>query len=205
MNFYIMWLIPPISALIGWITNYIAVRMIFRPRKPVTLLGIKIWGLIPKRKSDFARRIGETVESELISHQDIHKVVNSPEFHEQILRSIIDAIEKFIERKLGSNPILSLMLSGEVAGVIKNMVKDELREILPGFMETMFEKVEGKLDFKEIVRNKIEEYDFIKLEQIIYKIASRELRSIEILGGILGFIVGIVQVGIIIISSKSFF
>jgi uncharacterized membrane protein YheB (UPF0754 family) len=205
MNFYIMWLIPPISALIGWITNYIAVRMIFRPRKPVTLLGIKIWGLIPKRKSDFARRIGETVESELISHQDIHKVVNSPEFHEQILRSIIDAIEKFIERKLGSNPILSLMLSGEVAGVIKDMVKDELREILPGFMETMFEKVEGKLDFKEIVRNKIEEYDFIKLEQLIYKIASRELRSIEILGGILGLIVGIVQVGIIIISSKSLF
>lgn len=205
MNFYIIWFIPPISALIGWITNYIAVKMIFRPRKPITLFGIKIWGLIPKRKSDFARRIGETVESELISHQDIHKVVNSPEFHEQILSSIIDAIEKFIERKLGSNPIISMVLSGEVAGVIKEMVKDELREILPDFMETMFEKVEGKLDFKEIVRKKIEEYDFIKLEQIIYKIASRELRYIEVFGGILGFIVGLAQVGIIIISSKSLF
>ena len=69
----------------------------------------------------------------------------------------------------------------------------------------MFEKVEGKLDFKEIVRKKIEEYDFIKLEQIIYKIASRELRYIEVFGGILGFIVGLAQVGIIIVGSKSLF
>jgi uncharacterized membrane protein YheB (UPF0754 family) len=205
MNIYIIWLIPPISALIGWITNYIAVKMIFRPRKPFNILGIKIWGLIPKRKSDLARKIGETVETELISHQDIHKVVNSPEFHEQILISIINAIEKFIEKKLGSNPIISIMLSGEIAGLIKELVKDELRGILPDFMENMFEKVEGKLDFKEIVRKKIEEYDFIKLEQIIYKIASRELRYIEVFGGILGFIIGLAQVGIIIISSKSLF
>jgi len=205
MNFYIIWLIPPISALIGWITNRIAVRMIFRPRKPFSILGIKIWGLIPKRKSDLAKKIGETVESELISHQDIHKVVNSYEFHEEIISSIIKAIEKFIERKLGANPIISIMMSGEVAGVIKELVKDELRGILPDFMETMFENLEGRLDFKEIVRKKIEEFDFIKLEQIIYKIASKELRAIEVFGGVLGFIVGLVQVGILLLSGYALF
>ena len=65
--------------------------------------------------------------------------------------------------------------------------------------------IEGKLDFKEIVRKKIEEFDLSKLEQIIYKIASKELRSIEIFGGILGFCVGLVQVVIILIASGSLF
>jgi uncharacterized membrane protein YheB (UPF0754 family) len=205
MNIIVLWIIPPISALIGWITNYIAVKMIFRPKEPVSFLGIKIWGLIPKRKSDLAKKIGETVEKELVSHQDIHRIVNTTEFHEEILRSIIDTIGKFIEQKLGANPIISLMLNGEIATQIKEIVKDELRGILPDFMEDMFQKIEGKLDFKEIVRKKIVEFDLSKLEQIIYNIASKELRSIEIFGGILGFGVGLVQVVIILIANRSLF
>jgi len=205
MNIYTITLIPLISALIGWVTNYLAVKMIFRPGEPFHFLGLKIQGLIPKRKSELARKIGETIEKELISHQDIHTVINSELFHEEILQSIVEAIEKFIEQKLGSNPLLSMMLSGEIAAQVKKMVKHELRAMLPDFMEKMFEKVEERLDFKEIVRKKIEEFDFIRLEHIIYKIAARELRAIEIVGGILGFIIGLVQVVIIIISSNSLF
>ena len=203
MNSVVLWIIPPVSALIGWITNYIAVKMIFRPKEPVSVLGLKIWGLIPKRKSDLARKIGETVEKELISHQDLHKIVNTGEFHEEVLRSVVDAIEKFIEQKLGTNPIVSLMLNGDIAGQIKEIVKDELREMLPEFIEKIFQKMEDRLDFKEIVRSKIEGFDLSRLERIIYNIAAKELRSIEIFGGILGFVVGLVQVVIILIANRS--
>jgi uncharacterized membrane protein YheB (UPF0754 family) len=66
-------------------------------------------------------------------------------------------------------------------------------------MESMFEKMEEKIDLKEIVRKKIEGFDLIKLEQIIYGIASRELKAIELWGGVLGFLVGIIQVFLILI------
>ncbi len=201
MNIAVLWIIPPISAFIGWLTNFIAVKMIFRPKKPVTILGIKIWGLIPKRKSDLARKIGETVETELISHQDIHRVVNTDAFREEILSAIVVAVERFIEQKLGSNPLIAMMMSGEVATQIKESVKDELRGILPEFMENMFAKMEEKIDFKEIVRTKIEEFDLGKLESIVYKIAAKELQAIEIFGGVLGFVVGCVQVGIIVVGN----
>ncbi len=201
MNFYIICLIPPLSAAIGWVTNYIAVKMIFRPRKPVNILGVKVWGLIPKRKSDLAEKIGQTVEHELISHQDIHQAVNSPEFHEEILTSILDAIDRFIEQKLGTNPIIAMMLSGETAMQIRNMIKHEVRGILPDFMENIFEKVEERLNFKEIVRNKIEQFDISKLEQIVYNIAAKELRSIEVFGAVLGFIIGLVQVAIVLVGN----
>ncbi len=203
MKFSIVYLmIPLISALIGWITNFIAVKMIFRPHAPVSVFGIVFWGLIPKRKSALAKKIGETVEHELISHQDIHTVVNTPAFHEEILRSVMLAIDRFIEQKLGSSPIVSLILSNEATGVIKEMIKNELRGMLPGFMEDIFEKVEHRLDFKEIVQKKIEQFDMIKLENIVYKIAAKELHAIEILGGVLGFIVGLIQVGILILGNN---
>ncbi len=205
MNIYLLWLIPPISSLIGWITNFIAVKMIFRPRKPIVFLGIKIWGLIPKRKSDLAKKIGETVEKELISHQDIYNAVNTKEFHEEILETILIAIDKFISEKLGNNPLIAMMLSGDALTSIKEMLKGELHKMLPDLMESMFEKIENKIDFKDIVQKKIEEFDLLKLEQIIYNIAAKELRAIEIFGGILGFAVGIIQIVIISIGNGSLF
>lgn len=196
----IIYIIPFISALIGWFTNYLAVKMIFRPKEEINILGIKIQGLIPKRKHDLAEKIGETVEKELISHQDIHDAVNTEDFREEILNSVMTAIDKFINEKLGSNPIVAMMLSGDAATSIKDMLKGELRGILPDMMENMFEKVESRLNFKEIVKGKIDDFELDKLEQIIYNIAAKELKAIEILGGVLGFIIGIAQVGIVLIS-----
>lgn len=197
MNIYTLLSIPLLSAFIGWVTNYIAVKMIFRPRIPIRFMGISIWGLIPKRKSDLARKIGETVEHELISHQDIHQVVNTASFHEEILNSIMKSIDSFIMQKLGSNPIVARVIGGEIATQIKELVKNELRTLLPDFMENMFEKVEQRLDFKEIVRTKIELFDIIKLEKIIYNIASRELRAIEVFGGVIGFAIGCFQIALV--------
>ncbi|MCL6583108.1 MAG: DUF445 family protein [bacterium] len=53
--------IPFISALIGWFTNYLAVRMIFHPYQPLGLGPLKIQGLVPKRREELAISIGKTV------------------------------------------------------------------------------------------------------------------------------------------------
>ncbi len=199
-NILLLFLIPIISAFIGWLTNTIAVRMIFRPRKAVRILGIEIIGLIPKRRGDLARKIGETVEKELISHKDIHTVVSSPAFQADILDAIMGRVDDFISDNLGLIPMVSLFLDGDAMKGIKARLRQELESMIPGMIENMFEKVESKLDFKEIIREKIEGFDLSRLETIIYSIASRELKAIEIFGGVLGFIVGLVQVAIVALS-----
>src|SRR3989338_4570246 len=53
--------IPPIAgAIIGWFTNYVAIKMLFRPYRPVNLLGYKLQGLIPKRRKEIAAGIAKT-------------------------------------------------------------------------------------------------------------------------------------------------
>jgi uncharacterized membrane protein YheB (UPF0754 family) len=192
-SIYTFTIIPVISALIGWFTNWLAVKMIFRPRKPIRFTFITFHGLIPKRKTELARKIGETVEKELISHQDIHAVVTSEAFREQILEALMEKIEKFITDNFGSNPFIAMILSGETASRIKDMIRSELGNSLPGVLEELFEKVESKLDFKEIIRTKIEAFDLTKFEKIVESIAAKELKAIEVLGGVLGFIIGLGQ------------
>ena len=192
--------IPIISALIGWVTNYLAVKMIFRPRKEIRILGIPIIGLIPKRRTDLARKIGETVEKELISHKDIQNIVGSAEFRTEALQTIRTKIDEFFTSTLAANPLLALVVSSDMQNRVKDRLIEELERGMPNLIEGLMQKIETRMDFKEIVREKVEGFELNRLEEIVYAIAARELKAIELFGGVLGFVVGLVQVGILTIG-----
>ena len=193
--------IPVITALIGWITNYIAVKMIFRPRKEVRFFFIRITGLIPKRKTDLAIKIAETIEKELISHRDIRVILQSEDFHLQMGRVVKKRIEDFIEEKLAANTLLSIFMTPEISGRLTDMLMDELQKEIPSLIDSLFESVEKKIDFRAIIREKIDGFDLIRLESIIYAIAAKELKAIEVFGGVLGFFIGLVQLAIVVIGN----
>ena len=193
--------LPVITALIGWITNYIAVKMIFRPRREIRFFGIRVIGLIPKRKADLALKIAETIEKELISHRDIREILQSEDFHLHTGQVVKKRIEHFIDEKCADNPLLSLFVTPEVSERLTDLLMDELQKEIPGLIDSLFESVEKKIDFRRIIHQKIEGFDLIRLESIIYAIASRELKAIEIFGGILGFIVGMVQLLILVLGN----
>ncbi len=67
-----------LAALIGYITNYIAVKMLFRPYRPVRIGSRTLPftpGVIPKNKSRIARACGAAVEGSLFSQEDIRNAM----------------------------------------------------------------------------------------------------------------------------------
>ncbi len=200
MQIILYCLIPVISAFIGWVTNYLAVKMIFRPRKEIRILGFRFIGLIPKRKSDLALKIAQTVETELISHRDIRAIIQTEEFHLQIGSVIRSKIDSLIQSKLASNPLLAMFVTPDVIAKLSDILMDELNKEIPAVIDSLFQTVESKIDFQKIIKDKIESFNLTKLESIIYSIASKELKAIEILGGVLGFTVGLVQLIMILIG-----
>ena len=59
-----IYVIPFISAFIGWFTNWIAIKMLFHPREPKRFLFMTIQGIFPKRQQQFAQKLGATVANE---------------------------------------------------------------------------------------------------------------------------------------------
>jgi uncharacterized membrane protein YheB (UPF0754 family) len=195
--------LPIIAGLIGWITNYIAVKMIFRPRREIRFAGIRIIGLIPKRKHDLAIKIAETIEKELISHKDIREILQSEDFHLHAGDMIRKKIDDFIGEKLAANTLLAMFIPSELSGKFSDMIMEELQKELPDLIDTLFASVENKIDFRNIIQNKIDGFDLSKLESIIYAIAAKELKAIEVLGGVLGFIVGLIQLLIVLLGNSN--
>jgi uncharacterized membrane protein YheB (UPF0754 family) len=191
--------IPVISAFIGYVTNYIAVLMLFRPHAPRRCLGITLHGLVPRRQKEIAASLGAMIERDLLSHEDIQAALASAETTVEATAFLNEQIDLFIQNLAAQNPMIGMFVQGPLLEQVKGMLATQMSQKFPEFMGRVVEKVEDRLDVSEIVRTKIERFDLSKLESIIYEVSSRELKTIEVLSGVLGFLVGLGQVAIMVL------
>ena len=76
-----------VGGIIGYITNWLAIKMLFRPHKEIRILGVKLPftpGLIPKESRRVAKSIGATVGENLLSPKVVTDALSKPENSENI-------------------------------------------------------------------------------------------------------------------------
>ncbi len=187
-----------IGALIGWLTNVIAIKLLFRPMNPIGITGTPfvIQGLIPKRKAEIAKSIGEVISEELISMEAIVDQVIVDMDKKQIVDMIKEKILLVANEKMPA--IIPSMFKGLILQNIDTMITDNGEAIVVELGEKLSHMAITSIDISKMVEDKINAYDFIKIEEMTLKIASTELKSIEILGGVLGFLIGLLQ-GLIVL------
>jgi len=197
----IYFLIPLISAFIGWITNLVAIKMLFHPRQPVKLLFFTLQGIFPKRQRQFAEKLGKLVADELLSFEDISEKLSNPDRIRGMLPSIADQMDHFLREKLPDTmPVLSMFIGDNTIEKIKGVFMSEMELLLPQLIRQYVDSHQNDLDLEKIVTGKVSGFSSDKLEEILNSIMKKEFRFVEIIGGVLGFIIGIIQVLITIWS-----
>ena len=186
-----------IGGLIGYITNVIAIKLIFRPINPIKIpiLNIEIIGMIPKRKTEIATNIAKVVEEQFISVDEITDNIITEQDKQHIIDYIKVRVKLILSEKM---TLIPSTIRNLVQNYVSEIIEDEIREGIDELSEEMIIKTKNRINIKEIIENKINELDLYELETIILQIVKNELRHCEVLGLILGFFIGIVQ-GIITI------
>ncbi|MDB1923589.1 DUF445 family protein [Clostridium tertium] len=196
-NFITILILTIVGGLIGWITNILAIKLLFRPIKPVKIpiLNIEILGLIPKRKNEIAANIGEVISNELLSMDDILDQALNNSNGENFNSYITDKIKNIINEKLNIIPMPFRMMA---APYIDEILNKEVPNAVDEIRVDLLDKAKENVNIQEIVEEKINQLDLEKLEDIIIKVAKKELKHIEILGLVLGAIIGVLQ-GVLVI------
>lgn len=188
-------LIPFISAFIGWFTNWIAIKMLFHPREPKKILGFTFHGIFPKRQKQFAEKLGKLVSEELLSFQDIEQKIINPENLEKLMPYIEQHIDNFLRVKLAEKmPVISMFIGEKTIQELKTVFTAELQQLFPMIMKNYMGQLQKDLDLEKIVIEKVAGFSSDKLEQVLTSIMSKEFRFVEMLGGVLGFLIGLLQV-----------
>lgn len=191
--------LPLITALIGWVTNYIAIKMLFHPRNPRKVMFFTLQGILPRRQADIAVQLGRIVGTELLSSEDLIEQLTN-ERSRAVYNEFIDKqSEKFIRDRLHKVvPISGLLLRSTALAKLKAAFADELIEQLPSLVENLTTPKAGALDIQQLVEDRVRAFSTDRLEKILYDILANEFRFIEILGAVLGFIIGALQLAFIL-------
>ncbi|WP_346888973.1 DUF445 family protein [Clostridium sp. UBA1056] len=189
-----------VGGVIGWVTNILAIKLMFRPINPIKIpiINFEIVGLIPKRKNEIAKNIGEVVAKELLSIDDIINSAITEDDKIMFSQLVKNKIRKLVAEKMDFVPApFRMMAQAPIDNIIEQEVDGALKEI----EGEVIGHIKNRVDIEKLVAEKINDLDLQELERIIVSVAKKELKHIEVLGFILGAAIGIVQ-GLVVMLIK---
>ncbi|HAK42692.1 MAG TPA: DUF445 domain-containing protein [Clostridium sp.] len=189
-----------VGGVIGWVTNILAIKLMFRPINPIKIpiINFEIVGLIPKRKNEIAKNIGEVVAKELLSIDDIINSAITEDDKIMFSQLVKNKIRKLVAEKMDFVPAPFRMMA---QAPIDNIIEQEVDGALEEIEGEVIDHIKNRVDIEKLVAEKINDLDLQELERIIVSVAKKELKHIEVLGFILGAAIGIVQ-GLVVMVFK---
>jgi len=195
-----LYAIPFISAAIGYVTNFLAIKMLFYPREPVNLLFFKVQGIFPKRKSTLARRMARLVSEELLSMDQLKEEIDRQATQGQIKEAIEEEVDRYLQEKItGINPLLQTLISEHRRLKLRDKICGEIENFIPRITHQFFNRLD-MVNLENMVYEQVASFTSDKLENMMMSVIQKELRFIELAGAFLGFIIGVVQVLLLIQS-----
>ena len=188
------YLLPIIGALIGWGTNFIAIKMLFHPHNEVRFLCFTFQGVIPKRQRELAKKIGEVISQELLSASDITEIISRKALSPEALDAISQHIERAIANRLPSIiPSIAMVLQPRLALKIRKALTQDAQALVAQLVERLSTDIKSDLKIHVMIEEKIAGFSIKSLETLTISVMKQELRFIEWVGAVLGGLTGVAQ------------
>ena len=186
-----------ISGFIGWVTNWIAIKMLFHPREHIKLFGLTIQGIFPKNQSQFAQKLGKLVSGEFLSFSDIEQKISEPGNIQKMMPLIEQHVDTFLNKRLSEQlPMISMFLGDKTIAKLKATFMQEIEAILPAVMRSYAGELRTDLDLEGIITEKVSRFSSDRLEELLYQIMAKEFRFVEWVGAFIGLLIGLIQVAL---------
>jgi uncharacterized membrane protein YheB (UPF0754 family) len=188
-------LVPVISAGVGWIIYRVAIWLLFRPREPHNLLGIKIQGFFPKKQQQLSEQLGRLAAREFFSFGDIARRVADPANVQKIMPQVEEHIDLFLRVRLPAQmPVISMFIGDKTISELKTVFTAEMETLFPVVMNGYMNTLQEDLDLEKLIAEKLAGLSSRQLEQALRSVMKRQFRLLELAGAVLGLVVGIIAV-----------
>lgn len=190
---WVVWTWPLVGGVIGWFTNAVAIRMIFHPRRAVRipLVGWTFQGLLPRRRADLARSLGEVVQDRLMPVDGVIQQLDLAALKGDMQQTLAAHVRQRFDDQWPR--FLPNGLRQAVEPYLTDWVLREASLLFDRLSAETEAKLREKLQLGRVVEEQVLNLNLVELEALVQKLAHRELRHIEWLGALLGFLIGLVQ------------
>ncbi len=187
---------PLIGGGIGWLTNAIAIWMLFHPYREYRVFGLKLPftpGLIPSRINELAESISKVIAKYLFTQKDWIFLIDSMELDDKAVDEILSKIKSLTGLRILKFPFFSTLKQA-----IKEAIRNELKRIIGKELRKIIlkasEQIHIEASIERLIQQKIvAEFQPEQVERIIRQLCKTELQYIMLFGGILGVVIGLIQ------------
>ncbi len=189
------WVLPAMGLLVGWATNFLALRLIFSPLRPITLPGVSIQGLFLKRQDEVSEAYARLITEKIVNTSNIMEAIFQGPTTDRIVEIIDAQVRSSVESYAGLNaPIFNLVVGSERYETIKQRVTELIVEGAPtGPVRAVLPYAEEAMDLEATLRTRLQALsppDFVGLLRPIFQEDEYKLIAV---GAVLGALVGALQ------------
>jgi uncharacterized membrane protein YheB (UPF0754 family) len=192
---WIVLLIPLISAMVGWFTNVVAIKMMFHP---VEFFGIPPYlgwqGVIPANALRLAKVSNTLITDKLLSLKQLFdETFNADSFTGKLDAVIDDVTEQIIDEVANNHARAMWDNAGEfMQNKVRQRVRAEVVEVSHAIALDMADNIDRIMDIERTVLEAIDRHKAL-MGEMFYEVGQQEFKFIERSGLYFGFLFGIVQ------------
>ncbi len=188
----IWWTLPIAGFAVGYATNWIALKMIFHPKRPMRIGPWTLQGLFHKRQSEVAHEYAHTVATRVMHPQSIVRTITTGEQGDVLFGIVRKHVGALLD-KYEQNPMLSMMVPPDKREALRAGILSRMEEDLQKEGGLLYQFAERSMDIKGELFRRLDQLDSENFEGTLRPAFQQDEWKLIVVGGFLGLAAGFVQ------------
>ncbi|WP_370950461.1 DUF445 domain-containing protein [Amycolatopsis sp. cg5] len=188
--------LPLFGFLIGWLTDWLALKMIFLPREPRTFFGFYTWqGVFQKRRDQVAADYGDMIAREIITIPNLIEAVLKGPKSDRLFQLITREVQKTIDQQASIvKPFVAVAVGTRKFQEMKQTAATKAAERVPETIRHAEDYAINALDVRNTIVDRMRRLTALEFEQLLRPAFRQDEWKLIAVGAIIGGLVGELQV-----------
>jgi uncharacterized membrane protein YheB (UPF0754 family) len=187
-------IMPAFGLIVGWSTDWLALKMIFNPKRPINVFGLRLQGLFLRRRTEVAAEYGALIADEIITPRKVIQAILQGPMSDRVVAMINRQVQAALDRSTGlAKPLVVLTVGTTRYQQMKQTITGKVMDRLPDTMVYLEDYARESMDVRGLLIAKMQQLDEAQFEALIRPAFAQDEWILITVGALLGFVMGEVQ------------
>lgn len=187
-------LMPAFGLVVGWFTDWLALKLIFNPKQPKRILGFKVQGLFLRRRREVAADYGGLIADEIITPRKVIQAVLTGPLSDRVFVMVRRQVQAALDHSAGAaRPLLVATVGSTRYQEMKLSITGQVMARLPHTLRHVESYAKQAMDVRSLLVEKMQHLTDRQFERLIRPAFEEDEWKLIAVGAVLGFVMGELQ------------
>ncbi len=188
------WILPLAGLIVGYATNWLALKLIFEPVEEKSFLGMKFQGLFIKRQNEVAEEYAKMLTEEIFTFDRIFAAIISGSTKDRFVNLVLKHADRAIDEGVGlSKPVVNLVAGKRNYEKMKNIILEKIIREMPSSVRPVFSYADEVMDLETVFRTKMQALSPDEFVGFLRPVFQEDELKLILIGAALGMAAGFAQ------------